>query len=256
MSPTPRPAFAAALAVLSLIACEGRNPVDPITTPSTPETAATQPTPAPPSPQPTPTPSEPAPPANHPPTVTLTGGGGCHAMVGRPCTVEFVAEARDRDGDPVHLEWRGCTSGTGVTERCTIDRPGEFTATVIAKDSHGATARAEATARGTNQLPVVRIGPQRPPDPAPANTFYSIVGDEPYDPDDWTPYMNLACPHARVTATGPCRASLGLCGGVGDAFDVDLTTLAGPGTCVVEATVTDPWGAVGRDRFSFRVLAP
>ena len=36
----------------------------------------------------------------------------------------------------------------------------------------------------------------------------------------------------------------------------DLRTLAGPGTCVVEATVTDPWGAVARDSFSFRVLAP
>lgn len=251
MSHTLRPAFA--VAVLSLTACEGRNPVEPIATPTTPATVAAQPTP-----QPAPTPSEPAPPmpTNHPPTVTLTGGGSCHPGVGRPCSVEFQAEVRDRDGDRVRLEWQGCTSGTGVTELCTIDRPGDVTAIVVATDSQGATTRATGTARGTNLSPVVRIGPHRPPDPAPANTFYSIVGDEPYDPDDWTPYMNLACPHARVSATGPCRASLGLCGGAGDAFDVDLTTLAGPGTCVVEATVTDPWGAVGRDSFSFRVLAP
>jgi hypothetical protein len=176
--------------------------------------------------------------------------------VSGPCKVEFQVEVRDRDGDPVRLEWRGCTSGTGFTELCTIDRPGDFTATVIATDSHGATARASGKAQGTNLPPVVKIGPHRPPDPAPSNTFYSVVGDEPYDPDDWTPYMNLACPHVRVTATGPCRAALGLCGGAGDAFDIDLTTLPGPGTCIVEATVTDPWGAVGRDRISFRVLAP
>jgi hypothetical protein len=189
--------------------------------------------------------------------VTLTGGGSCHPQPGKPCSVEFQADPHDRDGDPVTLEWSGCTSGTGFTERCTIDRPGRFTATVTVKDSHGATARETATADGTNLLPVVKIGQAgRPPDPAPSNRFYAIAGDEPYDPDDYGQYSNQACPHARATATGPCRASVGLCGGVGDAFDIDLTTLVGPGTCVVEATVTDPWGAVGRDRFSFQVLAP
>jgi hypothetical protein len=258
MAHRARRSFTAWLAVLVLAACDGRNPVQPIPTPTTPVTVdPPPPTPAP-SAQPTPAPSEPPPPgsSNHPPSVTLTGGGSCHPLVSRPCALEFQADVRDRDGDAVRLEWRGCTSGTGFTELCTIDRPGEFTATVIATDSHGATARASATARGTNLPPVVRIGGPRPPDPAPSNTVYPTAGDEPQDPDDWSPYMNKACPFARVTATGPCRAALGLCGGVGDAFDIDIRTLAGPGTCVVEATVTDPWGAVGRDTLRFRVLAP
>jgi len=256
MSPHSRSCLAV-VAVIAFARC-GEN-VPPLPTEPPPVPQATQP-PAPASP-PAPVPSEPTPPPpgrNHPPTVTLSasGRGSCHPTPDRTCQVEMVADAHDRDGDALRLEWHGCTSGTGVTEPCTINRPGEFTATVIVTDVHGAAARESATILGTNLPPVVRIGPQRPPDPAPANTFYAIAGDEPYDPDDYPPYMNMACPHARVTTSGPCHAGIGLCGGAGDAFDIDLTTTAGPGTCVVEATVTDPWGAVGRDRFSFGVLAP
>jgi hypothetical protein len=257
MAHDARRSFAALLAVLVFAACDDRNPIQPIPAPTTPVVVdPPPPTPAP-SAEPTPTPSEPPPSSNnHRPTVTLTGGGSCHPSVSRPCRVEFQADVRDRDGDPVRLEWRGCTSGTGFTELCTIDRPGEFTATVIVTDSHGASARASATARGTNQPPVVKLGPYGfPPDPAPAQTHYTIVGGEPHDPDDYTA-ENSACPHALVSATGPCRAVLAGCGGVGDVFDIDVRTLDGPGTCTIEASVTDPWGAVGRDRYSFRVLAP
>ena len=64
----------------------------------------------------------------------------------------------------------------------------------------------------------------------------------------------MLCTRASVTATGPCRAGLAACGGVGDAFDWDVTTLQGPGTCVVEARVADIWGAVGIHRIAFQVL--
>ena len=256
MAHDARRSFAALLSVLALAACDGRNPVQPVPPATTPVVVdPPPPTPAP-SAAPTPTLSEPpSGSSNRPPTVTLTGGGSCHPLPSQPCRVEFQADVRDRDGDPVRLEWRGCTSGTGFTELCTIDRPGEFTATVIATDSHGATARASATARGTNLPPVVKIGGPRPPDPAPSNTVYPIAGGEPHDPDDYAS-QNSACPHAQVSATGPCRVSFAVCGGVGDVFDFDIRTLDGPGTCVVEATVTDPWGAVGRDTLTFRVLAP
>lgn len=256
MSPTVRRALAVLVAFMGLTACEGRSPVRPTPPPTVP--AAQAPEPAAPPSAPTPAPSEspnPPPDTNHPPRVTLTGGGSCHPHPSQPCTVEFQAEARDRDGDPIRLEWRGCTSGTGFTELCRIDRPGEHTATVVVTDAHGATARASGTALGTNLAPVVRIGGPRPPDPAPSNTVYPIAGGEPHDPDDYTA-QNSACPHARVTATGPCRVSFALCGGVGDVFDFDIRTLDGPGTCVVEASVTDPWGLVGRDTLTFRVLAP
>jgi hypothetical protein len=247
--PWTRPSLVAAVAALS--ACGGSDPlVRPQPEPSLAPPPTTAAAPAP-TPEPTPGPS-----TNRAPRVTLTGGGVCHPSVGSPCGVEFQVEARDPDGDRMTFQWQGCTSGSGFTERCTIDRPGEHTATVVVTDAQGAKVRASATATGSNQLPVVHIGPSRPPDPAPSNHSYTIVGDEPYDPDDYSPYSNQACPHARVTASGPCRAAIGLCGGAGDAFDIDVTTLAGPGTCTLEATVTDPWGAVGRDRFAFRVLAP
>ena len=44
-----------------------------------------------------------------------------------------------------------------------------------------------------------------------------------------------------------------LCGGVSDGFDVDFRTLAGTGTCVLEAKSLDSWGSEGTDRLTFRV---
>ena len=61
------------------------------------------------------------------------------------------------------------------------------------------------------------------------------------------------CQTAQVTTAGPCTAGVSLCGGVADAFDVDIRTLPGGGTCTVEATAQDGWGAVGRDRIAFQV---
>lgn len=254
MSPKPLRHAATLLVLCALAGCTSETPVQPVT----PPTVATLPpvvtSPPPPAATPTPTSAEPAPSAR-PLSVTLSGGGSCHPTVNAPCEVEFAAEVRAH-GVPYKLEWSGCTSGTGFTETCTIVRPGTHTATVIVTDREGQTARASANAIGTNQLPIVRIGGPRPPALAPANTSYPIAGAEPHDPDDYTE-QNSACPHTRVIATGPCRVGANVvCGGVGDVFDFDIRTLAGPGTCVVEATVTDPWGAIGRDRLTFGVAAP
>ena len=252
MSPTSL-RHATLLALCALAGCTSDSPLRPETPPAvaTPPSVVTS---LPPAATPTPTPTEPAPSAR-PLGVALSGGGSCHPTVNAPCEVAFAAEVRAH-GIPYQLEWSGCTSGSGFTEACTVDRPGTHTATLTVTDARGATARASATARGTNLPPVVRIGGPRPPEVAPANTLYPIAGGEPYDPDDYTA-QNSACPHARIQASGPCRAGVGfVCGGVGDVFDFDIRTLDGPGTCVIEASVTDPWGAVGRDTLTFRVAAP
>jgi hypothetical protein len=103
-----------------------------------------------------------------------------------------------------------------------------------------------------NQPPVIRLGGPRPPAHAPSNTLYPLAGGQPEDPDGDDPNTVL-CPTVRVSASGPCRATLADCGGVGDVFDVDLRTLGGPGICVVRASVRDSWGAVGMDQFRFMV---
>jgi hypothetical protein len=126
---------------------------------------------------------------------------------------------------------------------------------VDASDGRGGQARAFGTAEGTNQPPVIRLGTPRPPDPAPSNTFFILTGGQPEDPDG-DEDSNAMCGNGSTTVTysGPCRAGIAGCGGVGDVFDVDVRTSTGPGVCVVEAQVRDSWGAVGRDRLEFRVL--
>jgi hypothetical protein len=119
------------------------------------------------------------------------------------------------------------------------------------------TSPASSAAQGTNRPPIVRIGGPRPPDPAPSNTFFSIAGGQPTDPDGDEPDNGTLCRTATVVATGACSTSgRVLCGGAGDTFDFDFRTLAGPGTCVLEARASDSWGAVGTDRLSFAVSPP
>jgi hypothetical protein len=207
-----------------------------------------------PSPAATPTPeATPTPAANQPPTVSVVSGGGCHPLPGRPCTVAFNATASDPDEDRIAYGWDGCAQGNAPLALCTIPQPGNFTATVLVSDGQGNFARASGTAFGTNEPPVVRLGVPRPPNPAPSNTLYAMAGNQPIDPEDDEDVSRL-CTRASVTASGPCQATLASCGGVGDTFDVDLRTLQGPGTCVVEARVADIWGAVGVDRITFQVL--
>lgn len=235
--------------VLALAACEEDRPTTPgppIGNPS-PSPSATPTPQATPSPEPSPSPE-----ANRPPTVTVTTSGGCHPLPDRPCTVSVNATASDPDGDRLAYGWDGCAEGNAPLALCTVTRPGQFTATVLVADGQDHFTRATAIVEGINHAPVVVLA-GRPPNPAPSNTLYSFVGQQPYDPDDDVS-PNQLCTRATVTATGPCRAGLAMCGGVGDAFDWDVRTLQGPGTCVVEARVVDNWGAVGIDRFSFQVL--
>jgi hypothetical protein len=241
----PRPAVLALAACALLQACGDDPPFRPapVTLP------AATPTPAP-AATPTPSPSPAA--ENNAPTVTIEGGGECHPWLDKPCYVAFHARVRERDGDPYTIEWRGCASGSEETGTCVIDKPGIHRAQVIVTDKYGAFDKASAEARGTNSAPRIRIGGPMPPNPAAANTIYHTVGGQPSDPEeDWQP--NQICTTTQVLTSGPCSAGLASCGGVGDAFDIDIRTLPGGGTCTVEATVRDGWGAVGRDRIAFQV---
>jgi hypothetical protein len=192
---------------------------------------------------------------NSPPVVRISGGGACHPLPSRACTVEFRASSEDPDGDRVSLAWSGCASGNAARATCVVDRPGEQVATVEARDGRGGVARASASAEGTNLPPVVHLGGPRPPNPAPSNALYLLTGGQPVDPED-DAHPNALCGTATITASGPCRVTLDGCGGVGDVFDAIVRTQAGPGTCTVEARVRDPWGAVGIDRITFSVSPP
>jgi hypothetical protein len=244
-------AVPALVALLALSGCGDDGPASPGTpTGNTPTpTPAATPTPTPtPSPTPTPEPS----PSNKPPTVTVTSSGGCHPAPAHPCTVSFNALASDPDGDAIRFGWDGCARGNNPVAICTISVPGPVTASVLVDDGNGGLAKGNASANGTNLPPSVRL-PRGVPNPAPSNTNFPLAGNQPDDPEgDEDP--NRLCTRATVVAvSGPCRASLSACGGVGDAFDITVTTLQGPGTCVIEARVADVWGAVGIERFSFTV---
>jgi hypothetical protein len=246
-STIPRPAVLVALAACALLhACSDDPPFDPapVTLPSA------TPTPAP-AATPSPSPSA-APEHNAPTIVEIAGGGECHPWLDKPCYVAFRVKVKERDGDDYTIEWKGCATGSDEAATCVIDKPGVHRAQVVVTDEHGAFDKASAEARGTNSAPRVRFGLLLPPNPAPPNTTFTIAGGQPVDPEeDWDP--NRICTTARVTASGPCTAGLGGCGGVGDVFDVDVRTLPGGGTCTVEATAQDGWGAVGRDRIAFQV---
>jgi hypothetical protein len=184
--------------------------------------------------------------------VVVTGGTSCHPFPTRPCEVLFTAEAHDPEGDHLTFRWEGCATGSEVQAVCRVTRPGIHTASLRVSDGNGNVVHATGDARGTNRAPLVELG-AGPPNPAPSGTQFNFAGGQPTDPDgDDEP--NLLCTRATVTVTGPCVGGLAGCGGVGDVFDWDVRTLQGPGTCVVEARVTDFWGATGVDRVTFQVL--
>jgi hypothetical protein len=244
-TPFPRPAVVALAGCALLSACGEDRPFRPAPVGTAPVATAT------PAPAATPSPSPTA--ENNAPTIVdIEGGGECHPWLDRPCYVAFRVKVKERDGDDYTIEWKGCASGTDESATCVIDKPGLHRAQVIVTDKFGAFDKASAEARGTNSAPRLRFGANHPPNPAPANTIYHVEGGQPQDPEeDWT--SNQICQTAQVTTAGPCTASLALCGGVADAFDVDIRTLPGGGTCTVEATVRDGWGAVARDRLAFAV---
>jgi hypothetical protein len=165
--------------------------------------------------------------------------------------VRLVAEASDPDGDRLEILWSGCGSGRDLVADCVIPSIGPRSARIEVRDGRGGAAAAVAEAVGVNQPPVLRFGRPTPQDPLPSNTAYTLVGQQPEDPDgDEDP--NVLCSSTTVTVSGSCSGGGFLCGGVSDGFDVDFRTL-GSGTCILEARTVDSWGSEGTDRYSFRI---
>ena len=235
-------ALMAASAILS--SCESSGP----TFPRPPVAVTPSPSPTPTTtPEPSPSPSASP---NLPPRVTLTGGGACHPLPSRPCTVAFNAAVVDPEEDRIAYGWDGCAQGNAPLATCTVTAPGLVTATVLVTDGQGNFVRATGTAEGVNAPPFILLGAPRPPNPAPSNTVFSMVSNGPEDPDG-DEHVAQLCARTTVTATGPCRAGFSACG---TNFDVDIVTLQGPGTCAVEVRTLDLWGAAGVDRHVFQVL--
>jgi len=163
-----------------------------------------------------------------------------------------VAEASDPDGDSLEILWSGCGSGRDLIADCVITALGPRSARIEVRDGRGGVAAAVAQAVGVNQAPEIRFGEPGPPDPAAPNTLYFVNGGQPTDPDD-DEEENTLCSRTTLTVSGACTAGISRCGGVGDVFDVDIRTTAGPGTCVLDAKTVDSWGAEGTGRLTFRV---
>jgi hypothetical protein len=99
---------------------------------------------------------------NSPPIVRIVfqNAASCTPRPAAPCTVAVVAHASDADGDTLTYRWSGCASGTSADAVCTIDRVGDFNASVAVSDGHDHTVSATITAQGlasTNAPPVVTV---------------------------------------------------------------------------------------------------
>jgi hypothetical protein len=165
--------------------------------------------------------------------------------------VRLVAQASDPDGDDLEILWSGCGSGRDLIADCVLSSLGPRRARIEVRDGRGGAAAASAEAVGVNEPPDIHFGGPKPPDPAPPNTIYYLVTQQPEDPDgDEDP--NVLCSRTTLSVSGPCSAGF-LCGGVSDGFDVDVRTLAGPGTCTLEARTVDSWSAEAIARLTFRV---
>ena len=80
-------------------------------------------------------------PRNQPPRVELSSTGSC----GSGCSVTFVADASDPEGEPLSYAWSGCANGSGPEATCSRASSGDLVATLTVGDSSGRTTSATRT---------------------------------------------------------------------------------------------------------------
>jgi hypothetical protein len=91
-------------------------------------------------------------------SLMFDGPSSCAPLPRKACSVNVIATASPPSGDALIYSWSGCAVGTSGRAECTIDRPGEVTATVDVRDGQGRSARASIVAIGTNQPPSLTLG--------------------------------------------------------------------------------------------------
>src|SRR5262245_2783005 len=74
-------------------------------------------------------------------------------MPNQPCTVLFLAQARDPESDALTFSWTGCATSSTDRADCLVRQPGTSTATVAVSDGHGNVVKVTATATGDNKPP-------------------------------------------------------------------------------------------------------
>jgi hypothetical protein len=157
---------------------------------------------------------------------TCRGGfDDCHPV----CALNFLARASDPDGDPLTYSWSGCVDDSNAARgTCHIATPGRFSATVLVRDTRGATAVATASGDGTNRAPLVAGG-------GTVHATAARLNIQPSDPDG---------DPLRCGWSGTCQ-----CTGDVQSFNQSCGLPAGLATCSELASCFDPFGGHGEARF-------
>jgi hypothetical protein len=191
-----------------------------------------------------------APIQNAAPTVTVVfeGSSTCTPQLGKPCTLDVLAQASDPEGDPLRYAWSGCATGTSPRATCTVDRPGLAEASVEVSDDHGHAVNSAISGEGTNHPSGVQIG---------YNTVFpsgsiELLGNV-SDPDEGYLCGRQYC--VSATASGACGSPSLECTCLAG-LEAHVTRTAATGICTVTFSLKDSWGQLGTPAMTFDVSNP